>query len=417
MADPEPGRQVVLIRYGELALKGANRAAFERALERNLEATLRRVGHFSVERLYGRLVVVPRDDEAHVEAAERAAARVFGIVGSARAYRVPLDMDAIRRAATLLVESRWPQGRDGDGMAFKVAARRSQRSFAYDSMAINREVGASLLQAFGPRLRVDVHHPELTVHVEVRERDAFVYADDLPGPGGLPVGVSGRALSLLSGGIDSPVASWLAMKRGLRVGAVHFHAMPFTSEKAREKVLRLARLLGSWQGQFTLFMTRFTEAQKAIYRACPAEVGVLLMRRMMMRIACVLSARHGYQALVTGESLGQVASQTLPSMAAVERASDRIVLRPLLTYDKAETVALARRIGTYDVSVEPYEDCCTLFVARHPQTRPKVADLERFESTLPVDDLVRQAVDQTEVLEAGDEHDAARDATGAPGPG
>ncbi|MEW6045581.1 MAG: tRNA uracil 4-sulfurtransferase ThiI [Bacillota bacterium] len=399
---------VVLIRYGEVGLKGSNRAWFERILRENLRKALRPLGPWEVHNLRGRLVLAPGDREAFgdlLAAAEQAAAaasRVFGVVGAGPAREVPPDLPAILAAAEALVARRLP-AEAGTPLSFKVAARRSNKRFPLDSMQLNREVGAHLLRAFGGRLVVNVHDPQLVVRVEVRDGSAFVYDGERPGPGGLPVGVSGRALALLSGGIDSPVAAWMGMKRGLRVDGVHFHAMPFTTEQALLKVVRLGRLLAAWQGDMRLFLTRFTDVQKAIYTNCPPDYGVILMRRMMVRIANVLADRHRYHALVTGENLGQVASQTLPSMAAVEAVSRRIILRPLVGMDKTEIVEAARRIGTYDTSTEAYEDCCTLFVARHPQTRPALERVEAVEARLDVAGLVDDAVAHTEVVEAADE--------------
>lgn len=404
-----PLSAVVLVRYGEVGLKGANRGWFERRLAENLERALQRVGSpYRVRNLHGRLIVTPQepadqpDPLAAAEQAAEAAARVFGVVGAVPALEVPAELEAILQGAAALVERHLP-GQPDRALTFKVAARRSNKQFALDSMELNRRVGAHLLRTFGPRLSVDVHQPELTVHVEVRDRSAFVYDGERPGPGGLPVGVSGRALVLLSGGIDSPVAAWMGMKRGLWVDGVHFHAMPFTTEQALLKVVRLGRILAGWQGGMRLFLCRFTEVQKAIYRSCPPEYGVILMRRMMVRIATALAERHGYEALVTGENLGQVASQTLPSMAVVEAAAGRIILRPLLGMDKTEIVALARLVGTYDTSIEPYEDCCTLFVARHPETRPELARVEELEGRLDVAGLVEESLAHTEVVEAGDD--------------
>lgn len=399
---------VVLVRYGEVGLKGANRAWFERRLAENLERAVQRLGAYRVRNLHGRLVISPRDPDegadplAVAEQAADASARVFGVVGAVPALEVQLDLDAILQAAASLVERYLaPQG--DRPLSFKVAARRSNKQFPLDSMELNRRVGAHLLHTFGQRLAVDVHEPELTVHVEVRERSAFVYDGERPGPGGLPVGVSGRALALVSGGIDSPVAAWMGMKRGLRVDGVHFHAMPFTTEQALLKVVRLGRILAGWQGGMRLFLCRFTEVQKAIYRNCPPEYGVILMRRMMVRIATALAERHGYEALLTGENLGQVASQTVPSMAAVEAAAGRMILRPLLGMDKTEIVELARRVGTYATSIEPYEDCCTLFVARHPETRPELARVEELEGRLDVAGLLEESLAHTEVVEATDD--------------
>ncbi len=401
---------VVLVRYGEVGLKGDNRAWFEQRLADNLRRAAAHLGPYRIRNLRGRLVLaadhVPTekgDPWAVAEQAAGVAARVFGVVGAVPALEVPAELAAIEDAAVTLVDRHLPA--EGEpALTFKVAARRSNKAFALDSMQLNHHLGAHLLRRFGSRLRVDVHRPELTLHVEVRDRVAFVYGDERPGPGGLPVGVSGRALALISGGIDSPVAAWLGMKRGLRVDGVHFHAMPFTTEQALQKVVRLGRILASWQGGMRLYLVRFTDVQKAIYRHCPPEYGVILMRRMMMRIATAIAERDAYDALLTGESLGQVASQTIQSMSVVEVAAGRLVLRPLVGMDKTEIVDLANRIGTYATSIEPYEDCCTLFVARHPATRPTLSKVEEAEQRLDVSALVQDCLASIEVVEATDDN-------------
>ena len=405
-ADRRGGRQVVLIRFGEIALKGGNRRHFEEALARNLARAVAPLGGWAVRRLYGRLVLEPGDEAAApAQAAAEAAARVFGVVAAVPAWRTALDLEAIHAAARHLVASCLGDGADGrpEGgpLTFKVAARRSNHRFELDSMELNRRVGAELLRTYGPRLKVDVHRPHLVVHVEVRDQESFVYGDGVPGPGGLPVGVSGRALALISGGIDSPVAAWMGMKRGLHVDAVHFHAIPFTSHQARDKVVRLGQVLAGWHGPLKIYMVPFAETQKAIYSRTPHPLGVILMRRMMLRMAQRLADRDGYQALLTGESLGQVASQTLQSMAVVQQATQRLILRPLVGWDKEEIVRRARSIGTYAISVEPYEDCCTLFVARHPATHPTLEAVLQAERALDVDGLAAEAVAGVEVVECG----------------
>lgn len=398
-SQPGQARPVVLIRYGEIALKGDNRADFEYQLQHNLQAALRPAGGVRVHRLYGRMMVEGMEPGAPQQAVAAAAGRVFGVVGAAPALEVPLDLAALQAAAVALTEEALGSF-PGSGPAapaqplpFKVAARRSHKRFPLDSMQLNQEIGAHLLRTFGERLRVDLHSPRLVVHVEIRDREGFVYGPEVPGPGGLPIGVSGRSLALLSGGIDSPVAAWMAMKRGLVVDGIHFHAIPFTSHQARWKVVQLAQVLSRWSAgrPVRLFAVPFGEIQKAIYHAAPAELGILLMRRFMLRIAEQVADRYGHQAFITGENLGQVASQTLASLEVVGLAARRPVLRPLVAFDKQEIVERARHIGTYEISVQPFEDCCTLFVARHPETRPAAAPLEAAEAALPVDALVAEA--------------------------
>lgn len=326
------------------------------------------------------------------EACDRLA-RVFGVVSLSPALEAPLSAEAIDAAAEDALRAALA-GRDG--ASFKVETNRANKRFPLDSRQINQRLGAHLLQSV-PGLRVDVHAPEIIVNVDVREGAAYVYTRTVPGPGGLPVGASGRAHLLLSGGIDSPVAGWMAMKRGVELEAIHFHSPPFTSERARLKVGDLCRRLAAWGGPTALHVVRFTDAQKEIYARCPAELGVTIMRRVMLRVADRIASARGGLALVTGESLGQVASQTLESINTINRVADLPVLRPLIGFDKAEIVALARRIGTYDISILPYEDCCTVFVPQHPRTRPTPAEAEAAERSLDVDALVEGALAQVEV--------------------
>ena len=429
-----PGRAVVLVRFGEIALKGDNRRQFEQALARNLAARVRPLGPFAVRTLYGRMVLEPErplpDGAGLVERAARAASCVFGVVGAVPALQVPLEVEHICRAARQLVAA-WlglaatgpaepPNAAAAASQAppvpFKVNSRRANRQFPLDSLELNRVVGADLLRHFGPRLRVDVHHPRLQVHVEVREREAFVYDGEHPGPGGLPVGVSGRALALVSGGIDSPVAAWMGMKRGLEVDLLHFHAIPFTTQQARDKVVRLAAALARWHSPLRVFMVRFTEVQKEIYARCPHPLGVILMRRMMLRIADGLADRFGHEALITGENLGQVASQTLRSLSVVNQAARRLVLRPLVGWDKEEIIRQARTIGTYPISIEPFEDCCTLFVARHPATHPTLEAVQEAEARLDVPSLVQAAADSLEVVAVDDGTPLPEQLAGVPRP-
>ncbi len=396
-------RRLVLLRYGEIGLKGKNRPEFERRLLEQARRALRGLEGVHVERLHGRLLVSGLSDDVSQRVMERLG-RVFGIVSFSPVWEVPLDLAAIQEASAAAVREAlarprpgFPAGAEAPPVTFKVDARRANKAFPHDSLELNRLVGAHVLRAV-PGLKVDVHRPEITLSLEVRDF-AYIYTVTLPGPGGLPVGTSGRAHLLLSGGIDSPVAGWMAMKRGLELEAVHFHSPPFTSERARDKVVELCRLLAGWGGLARLHLVRFTEAQKAIYRQCPAPLGVTIMRRLMLRVAERISRARGGLALVTGESLGQVASQTLESIHVIDRVATWPVLRPLIGLDKEEIVAIAKRIGTFETSVLPYEDCCTVFVPRHPRTRPRLAEVEEAEAALDVEGLVQEALQATEALE------------------
>jgi thiamine biosynthesis protein ThiI len=379
-------RSAILCRYGEIFLKSGNRKRFERMLRGNVVAALADLRNVGVEMPHGRIVV-----HADAEVADEACARlgrVFGLVSLSLAVRVPADMDAIGDAAVRATRAALASA--APPASFKVESRRADKRFPLRSPEISRLVGARVVEATG--LAVDVHRPALKIGVEVAPDTVFVYAGSRAAPGGLPVGSSGRALLLLSGGIDSPVAGWLAAKRGLALDAVYFHSPPFIGEKAKDKVIALGRILARWQAVRSLTVVPFTDAQKRLREAGPAELAVVLYRRMMMRIADGLGDELQADALVTGENLGQVASQTIQNMAAIEAAARRVVLRPLATYDKVETTALARRIGTYETSILPFEDCCSLFLPDHPATSARVADAERAEAKLDVAAEVTNAV-------------------------
>jgi thiamine biosynthesis protein ThiI len=382
-----------LIRYGEIGLKGKNRPQFERRLMDNIKRALKKVGPARVERVYGRLVVESEADPARV--LERLS-RVFGIVGISPVLRLPLDEEAI--CAGALEALRDAVGRvqppAGSPLTFKVEARRSNKAFPRTSPELNGLVGGYLLKNY-PGLKVDVHTPLVGVGVEIREKNAFVYAAEVPGAGGLPVGAAGKALLLISGGIDSPVAGWMAMKRGVEIEAAHFYSFPFTGEKSLEKVRDLCRVLAGYTARIRLHVVHFTEIQKEIQKHCPEELRVTIMRRMMFRLAARIARQRGALALVTGESVGQVASQTLESMLVINRVVDIPVLRPLVGMDKLEIIQRAQNIGTYDLSILPYEDCCTLFLPKHPATRPRPDQAERAEEPLAVEELLNGALERT----------------------
>jgi len=387
-ADAAP---VVLARFGEIGLKGKNRPFFERALEDAMKRALSGMPGVSTRKTHGRFFVDPAPDRDLVVERLR---RVFGIVSLSPAYKVPLDIEAVKRASLAAFG-------EAQGMPtrFKVNARRPNKSFPYTSLQINRVVGAYIIENV-PGLQADMTNPEVVVYVEARE-SAYVYSRVIPGPGGLPVGTNGRAVALLSGGIDSPVAAWMTMKRGVVTDLLHFYSFPLTSPRSKEKVVDICRVLARYSGSVRLFVTGFTEAQKAIQAGAPAELRVILMRRLMARIAERLARRNSALALVTGDSIGQVASQTLESMNTIQRATTLPVLRPLIGMDKTEITDLARHIGTYEISIRPYEDCCSLFVPAHPKTRPSPREAEEAERRLDVQALVAGAVDATEVVEIG----------------
>jgi thiamine biosynthesis protein ThiI len=381
----------ILCRYGELFLKGGNRGFFLRAMADNVRRAVRDLPGASVSTPYGRILVrVP--DEAREDACARLE-RVFGLVSLSSGAEAEPNIDSI--TATAIREATLAIARNPElGHSFKVETRRSNKNFPMRSHDIDCHVGGAVIDALG--IRVDVHHPTLRIGIEVHSSIVYVFAEIRPAPGGLPVGVSGRGLLLLSGGIDSPVAGWLAAKRGLTLEALTFHSPPFTGERAKDKVVSLLRILSRWQVATTLHIARFTETQQRLREAGPAELAVVLYRRMMIRVADLLCERTRCEAIVTGENLGQVASQTLPNMATIEQAARHIVLRPLLTYDKMETTALARRIGTYDTSSLPFEDCCSLFIPAHPATAAKLAEVEAAETKLDLAKEVAEIVANAE---------------------
>lgn len=372
--------RIVLCRYGELFLKGGNRGRFERALRANVKRALAGVSGAKIEAPHGR-IVVRCSDQVAADVSDRLV-RVFGLVSLSVAEETAPEIDAIGAAAVAAAGAA-PAG------SFKIEARRSDKHFPLTSPEIMRVVGARVVEA--TRRPVDVHDPSLVVGIEVGANAAYVWAGARAAPGGLPVGSSGRGLLLLSGGIDSPVAGWLAAKRGLAIEAVYFHSPPYVGEKSKDKVVSLARILGRWQACGAVTVVGFTDVQKRLRDAGPAALCVVLYRRMMMRIADRIADRVRADALVTGENLGQVASQTVTNLQVIEAAAGRLVLRPLATYDKVETTALARRIGSYQTSALPYEDCCSLFVPAHPATSARTADVERIESKLDITAIADEA--------------------------
>ena len=382
--------EMILLKLGEMVLKGLNRHSFEDKLQANIHRRLNGLGRFRVYTRQSTTYVEPMEDSCDMDAAWEAMKKVFGVVGLSRARACEKDKDAILKACHEYLDDRLRTAR-----TFKVETRRADKTFPMTSIQLSQYVGGELDELY-PNLQVDVHHPELTVYVEIRDYAAFVHANPDPGAGGLPVGINGRAVSLLSGGIDSPVASWMIAKRGVALEMVHFFSYPYTSPEAKEKVLELARLLTPWCGHLTVHVVPFTAIQEELRRSCPEEMFTLVMRRFMMRIAQRVAKRCGAKALVTGESLGQVASQTMDAMTVTGQVVDIPVLRPVVGMDKEEIVQISRKIGTYDTSILPYEDCCTVFTPRHPRLRPLPGEVQAAEEKLDVDALVQAAVDGIE---------------------
>ncbi|HKE19310.1 MAG TPA: tRNA uracil 4-sulfurtransferase ThiI [Kofleriaceae bacterium] len=381
-----PARGLVLLRLGEIFLKGRNRRVFVRALVDNARRLMGGLDGVTIESQHLR-VLVHHPPELERRVLERLG-HLFGLHSMAPAVAVPRELDAMAEAA--IAEARLLPA----GSTFKVETNRRDKRFAMTSQEISRAVGGRVVQATG--LPVDVHGPQSVLRIEVGSDASYLFRRLLPGPGGLPVGTGGHVALLLSGGIDSPVAGWSAMRRGCTLSAVYFHSFPYTGDRTREKVLDLARRMSAWHGPIAVHIVHFTEVQKALRAHGPAELAVLLYRRMMMRAASRIAAAQRAKALVTGENLGQVASQTLDNLGVIEEAAELPVLRPLLTFDKSEIIARAQAIGTYDLSILPYDDCCTLFVPRHPATHARVQDLASAEAGLDVGQLAQELADRSE---------------------
>ena len=377
---------IILLKLGEIVLKGLNRKSFEQKLMSNVRRRLEPIGKFRVYCLQSTVYVEAQEDGADMDAAFEALKKVFGVIKLSRAAACEKDKDAIAKLAIEYLREDMERVR-----SFKVESKRSDKSFPMTSIELSQYVGGLLAEAY-PNVQVDVHEPELTVHLEVRDLAAYVHATPVPGAGGMPVGSNGIAVTLLSGGIDSPVSTYMIAKRGVRLIPVHFFSFPYTSQQAKDKVVELGRQLTEYCGRMTLEVVPFTHIQEEIRDKCPEEYFTLIMRRFMMRIAKRIADANGAKAVVTGENLGQVASQTMEAMASTQAVIDMPVLQPLIGMDKEEIVTLARKIGTFETSILPYEDCCTVFTPRHPRTHPKLKEVEAAESALNIEALVDEAV-------------------------
>ena len=377
--------EILLLKLGEVVLKGLNRRSFEKKLVGNVRRRLLDYGNFHVSCMQSTIYVEAADENADMDAAFKALQEVFGIVKISRAAACEKDKDAIVKLAIDYLQEDMLRSK-----SFKVESKRSDKSFPMTSIELSQYVGGELAEAY-PNCAVDVHDPELVVNIEVRDLAAYVHAAPVDGAGGMPVGSNGVAVSLLSGGIDSPVSTYMIAKRGVHLIPVHFFSFPYTSEAAKEKVIELGKLLTAYCGSMTLEVVPFTHIQEEIRDKCPEEYFTLIMRRFMMRIAEAIAVYNGAKAIVTGENLGQVASQTMEAMASTQEVTHLPVLQPLIGMDKEEIVKLARRIGTFDTSILPYEDCCTVFTPRHPKTHPKPGEVERAEAALDVQSLVEEA--------------------------
>lgn len=381
---------MILLKQGEIVLKGLNRRFFEAKLIGNINRRLKKYGKFDVYSTQSTVYIEPENEDCDMDGAFEAMKSVFGVVGLNRAMACEKDKDKIfETAKTYLAEEM------GVAKSFKVQTRRSDKRFPMSSIEVSQYVGGLLNDEF-PEVKVDMHNPELLVCVEVREKAAYIHGNPCPGAGGMPVGSNGSAVTLLSGGIDSPVSSYLIARRGIHLIPVHFFSFPYTSEQAKEKVMDLAQLLTRWCGRMTVEIVPFTHIQEEIREKCPEEYFTLLMRRFMMRISEEIAEINGCKALVTGENLGQVASQTMEALRVTEECVSLPVLRPLIGLDKSDIVKYARNIGTFDTSILPYEDCCTVFTPRRPKTKPRLEDVLAVESVLDVEALVQEALEGVE---------------------
>jgi thiamine biosynthesis protein ThiI len=381
---------VILIRYGELSLKGRNQKIFEDRLIRNIREKLKDYESVRVTREHGRLFVELGEHPA--EPIMELLKDVFGIVSFSPAIRINSQIEEMEQTAANIFSS-YP-----DVSTFKVESRRADKRFPIRTSEINPRIGSYILDHF-PHAKVDVHHPELEIKVEVRIKGTYIYGKETAGVGGLPVGTSGKVLLMLSGGIDSPVAGYLALKRGVELHAIHFHSHPFTSERAKQKVLDLSKTLTRFGGKIRLYVVPFTHVQTEIRKHCYENYSITIMRRMMLRIAEKVAEQYDLKALFTGESLGQVASQTLESLQAINDVTTMPILRPLISMDKTEIMQIAKKIGTYETSILPYEDCCTVFVPEQPKTKPTIKVCEREEQKMAVEELVSEAVAGIEIVD------------------
>lgn len=390
--------KTLLIKYGEIAIKGKNRHLFEDALVRQIVRALKAVeGDFYVHKSQGRIYVECQSEYDFEETVE-ALQCVFGIVGICPVMKVEdKGLEELGKDAVGFLTKVY----DRHDQSFKVVTRRARKSYPVESMEVSRELGEKILEAF-PEMSVDVHSPQITLHVEIREM-IYLYSKIIPGPGGMPVGTNGKAMLLLSGGIDSPVAGYMICKRGVELEATYFHAPPYTSERAKQKVVDLAKQVAKYSGPVNLHIVNFTDIQLYIYDKCPHDELTIIMRRYMMKIAEHFAAESGCLALVTGESIGQVASQTMQSLAATNEVCTMPVFRPLIGFDKQEIVDVAEKIGTYETSILPYEDCCTIFVAKHPVTKPNLNAIKRSEQKLneKIEELVTAAINTAETVRIG----------------
>ncbi|MCX8130679.1 MAG: tRNA 4-thiouridine(8) synthase ThiI [Clostridia bacterium] len=386
-------KNVILVRYGEIILKGLNRPVFEDKLINNIKKVISSLGKVNIIRSQARIFIEPESDDYDFGAAMEKLVKVFGIVSVSPVLKIESDFDKIKEHSIVLVKE---VVSSKNYKTFKVETKRGNKRFPMESPEISREIGAHILDNI-PTLKVDVNNPDFVFYIEVRE-STYIYLEKIPAYGGMPLGTNGKAILLLSGGIDSPVAGWMMAKRGVEIEAVHFYSYPYTSERAKEKVLDLAKILSEFCYQLNVHIVPFTDIQLEINDKCPEEQNTIIMRRVMMTISEKIANRVGALALITGESMGQVASQTIQSLAVTNAVVDMPVFRPLIGMDKNEVIDIARKIGTFETSILPYEDCCTVFVAKHPKTRPQLDKILLSESKLDIEAMIEKAIENTEII-------------------
>ncbi|MBQ5994973.1 MAG: tRNA 4-thiouridine(8) synthase ThiI [Clostridia bacterium] len=380
-------KEIILIKNGELALKGLNRSSFESVMAKNIKRRLSDLGKIDIKCQQSTMVLEPADSGYDIAEAIKRLSKIFGIAGFQRAAAVEKDMEVILKTAPEYLKEQMEKVK-----TFKVESKRSDKKFPLKSPEISRDVGEALLNSF-PHLTVDVHNPDITVTVEIRDKLAFIRGDQIKGAGGMPVGTGGKAAILISGGIDSPVAAWMMAKRGVVLDAVHFASPPFTSPQSEQKVHDLLSTVAKYSGGIALYTVPFTHIQQEIRAKCPEELFTLIMRRFMMRISNEIAVKTDCSALVTGESIGQVASQTMWALACTDEVAKMPVFRPLIAMDKEEIISISRKIETFEISIRPYEDCCTVFTPKHPRTRPKPETVREAEKALDIEELVKEAVE------------------------
>src|SRR5690554_4907127 len=393
--------KILMVRFGEIGIKGGNRSFFVNQLIANIKTAVKKCGNYQIKNTYGRIYLYP---DGNIEDIIKKLKMIPGIVSISPATISSLDFDELQKTALQVFK----EGVSSYPCTFKVETRRANKEYFLESPEISSKLGAYILKNINKgisgeknELTVDVHNPEHLLQVEVRKDKIYVFNKVIPGPGGLPVGSASKGLLLLSGGIDSPVAGWLSMKRGIVLEGLYFHSHPYTGDRTKEKVVELAKILSAYGRQLKLHICHFTDIQLAIQQHCPRKYNITIMRRMMFRLAERIARKNGDQALITGESVGQVASQTLESMHVINEVTNLPVLRPLISMDKTEIMRIAREIGTYETSILPYEDCCTIFVPEHPVTKPKLEETLEAEKVLETEELIKDALDKSETMTIG----------------